>query len=137
MSWEESRTFYERGRAAMADGDLEMAVTLLRRSHLVAPHFKTLELIGECLLGLERPVEAIEPLAAATALNPQVRAPSLLAEAFLAAGDQEGALQFARRVLSIDPQNRRALRVIGVLGGGSGRGREGGPGSGEEGSEGE
>ncbi|NIP58786.1 MAG: hypothetical protein GWM92_10740 [Gemmatimonadetes bacterium] len=61
MTREESRALYDQGREATAAADLEEAVTLLRRSHLVVPHHETLELIGECLPGLARPVEAIAP----------------------------------------------------------------------------
>jgi tetratricopeptide (TPR) repeat protein len=62
---------YHSGREAMEAGTLEDAIRLFRQSVAEWPHFKTLELLGECLLRLERPREAIIPLAAATALNQQ------------------------------------------------------------------
>jgi hypothetical protein len=51
-------------------------------------------------------------LAAATTLNAQVRAPSLLAEAFLALGDELAAHRIARLALDRDPNNKRARNVF-------------------------
>jgi tetratricopeptide (TPR) repeat protein len=96
----------------MKAGALPNAVELFESSIAAAPHFKAFELLGECLLKLGRPLEAVGPLAAATALNDQVRAPSLLAEAFLEVGDAEAARRFAERVVFSDPGNRRAKRVL-------------------------
>lgn len=59
----------------MEAGDLERAAALLGESVAIWPHFKTLELLGECLLRLDRPREAIGPLAAASALHRQDHAP--------------------------------------------------------------
>lgn len=96
----------------MAAGLLDAAVIAFRCSAALAPHFKTLELLGECLLVLGKPLEAIVPLAAATTLNRQPRAPSLLAKALLAAGDPEGAREIARMTLERAPTNRIALEVV-------------------------
>ena len=103
---------YEAGRAHMAAGELEAAHNALRLSAEANPHFKTLELLGECLLKLGRPKEAIVPLAAASALNAGIRAPSLLAQAFLALGEHGRAAHFASRVLTLAPGNRPALEVL-------------------------
>jgi hypothetical protein len=87
-------------------------VTLLRESAEAAPHFKTLEVLGELLLELGRPSEAIIPLAAATTLNGQVRAPSLLAKALLAEGSRVDARRAAHIAAARDPNNRLARAVL-------------------------
>jgi len=69
-----SHALYDEGRALIEVGDLQQAVERLKQSVELGPHFKTLELLGECLLKLRRPLEAIVPLAAASTLNNQVRA---------------------------------------------------------------
>ena len=60
---------------------------------------------------LERFNEAIPWLAAARTLNPGVRAPSLLAEAWLALGRPTEALAAADIALTRDSKNKTALRV--------------------------
>ena len=70
------------------------------------------ELLGECFLLLGRPQQAIVPLAAATTLNPQVRAPSLLAQAFLECGQYQRAVEMATAVLAKAPTNRIALDIL-------------------------
>jgi catechol 2,3-dioxygenase-like lactoylglutathione lyase family enzyme len=102
---------YLAGRSAMDAGDLEAAAAHLRRSCDASPHFKALELLGECLLGLDRVAEAVVPLASATTLNRGVRAPSLLAEAFLRLGDTGAAADAVEIALARDPNNRAAGRV--------------------------
>jgi len=66
---------------------------------------------GRCLLALGRPIQAVVPLAAASALNDQVRAPSLLSQSFLAIGDYERAGKWAATVLARSPGNRVARAV--------------------------
>jgi tetratricopeptide (TPR) repeat protein len=102
---------YHEGRQAMDAGALEDATSLLRRSIAEWPHFKTLELLGECLLRLNQPREAIVPLAAATALNRQARAPTLLARAFLQLGTYGDALDQAEEALRRDPGNKQAVEI--------------------------
>lgn len=102
---------YEEGRRLMAAGSLEAAAGVLRESAALDPHFKTLELLGECLLALDRPAEAIVPLAAATALNAQVRAPALLAQALFRHGDLTRAWRIAQLALQRDPANRMAREI--------------------------
>lgn len=57
-----SHALYDEGRALIEVGDLEQAVERLKQSVEVGPHFKTLELLGECLLS-SRPLRsaAAEP----------------------------------------------------------------------------
>jgi len=95
----------------MEAGALEDAVARFRESVAEWPHFKTLELLGECLLRLERPREAIVPLAAATALNRQGRAPALLAQAFLVMGTYRDAFDQAEEALRRAPTSKLALEI--------------------------
>jgi tetratricopeptide (TPR) repeat protein len=96
----------------MASGELEDAVIAFRESVALYPHFKCLELWGECLLKLDRPLEAIVPLAAAARLNRQVRAAALLALAFLRVGEAERAAEIAEEVCAQAPGNRVARQVL-------------------------
>lgn len=102
---------YHLGRVAMESGALEEAVALFRESILEWPHVKTLELEGECLLRLGQPLDAVVPLAAATALHPAARPPALLAQAFLALGHYGEAVQFAEEALRRAPGDPVALEV--------------------------
>lgn len=92
----------------MDAGDLPRALQLLEKSLALQIHHKTLELIGElrCRMGEHR--EAIIPLAAATGLNRGIRAPLLLAEAFLALGEWADAESAATESLRRDPGCHRA-----------------------------
>ncbi len=111
----EGYALYQQGRYLMKDRRYEEAVSLFRRSAELAPHFKTFELLGECLLTLGRLTEAIGPLAAATTLNPGVRAPSLLAEAFLKDNQFANAEEFAALALQRDSSNRKARIILKTL----------------------
>jgi hypothetical protein len=54
----------------------------------------------------------VVPLAAATALNRQVRAPALLAQAFFRLGYRAEAREFAKLALGREPNNRMAKSVL-------------------------
>lgn len=99
-------------RERMDAGDHSAAIQLFESSAASLPHFKTLELLGECRahVGLLR--EAIIPLAAATALNDQSRAPSLLADVFFRLGEIDDAVRMARLAISRGPGNRLALETL-------------------------
>ncbi len=92
-------------------GQLETAVGLFQQSIDASPHFKSLELLGECLTKLGRPQEAIVPLAAAATLNNGARAPALLAEVFWELGQKTDAAQLAEIALARDPNNKKARLV--------------------------
>ena len=79
--FDEALSYYEEGRALMKSGDVSGAIAKFEQSIVCVPHFKTLELLGEAFLKIGKPDRAVVPLAAATTLNRQVRAPSMLAEA--------------------------------------------------------
>ena len=103
---------YEAGRAALRDGHIDLAIRQFEISIAEYPHFKTLELLGEAWLTKGDPRRAIVPLAAATTLSRQVRAPALLAEAFLALGEAVEAHQVAHLAIERDPHNKKASRVL-------------------------
>jgi tetratricopeptide (TPR) repeat protein len=109
------RELYETGRAHMDAGRLREAVEAFRLSADASPHFKTLELLGECYLRLGEHDRAIVPLAAATTLNLQSRAPSILAEVFERLGNLDRAEEMARVALSRDGANKRAQGVLARL----------------------
>jgi tetratricopeptide (TPR) repeat protein len=102
---------YQEGRIQMESGAFEQAIETFQKSAHLFPHFKTLELLGECLLQTGRATEAVVPLAASAYLNRQVRAGSLLAQAFLKLDDYKAAAEVASRVLATEPKNRIALEV--------------------------
>ncbi len=102
---------YYQAREAMDAGQLEAAVGLFQQSIDAHPHFKSLELLGQCLIALGRPQEAIVPLAAAATLNNGVRAPALLAELFWELGEKTDAGQLAEIALARDPNNKKARAV--------------------------
>lgn len=106
-----AQRLFQQGRVCMVSGEFQAAVQVFTDSIGVYPHFKALELLGECLLAIGEPIQAVVPLAAATALNDQVRAPSLLSQALLAIGDYERAARVATAVLARSPGNRVAQAV--------------------------
>jgi tetratricopeptide (TPR) repeat protein len=110
-----SGELYRAARELMDAGQFEEAIGLFEKSAKIYPHFKTLELLGECLFRAGQLKESIVPLTAAVGLNKGVRAASLLAEAFLALGDKDNANQIADIALSRDPTNRKALEVKDAL----------------------
>jgi tetratricopeptide (TPR) repeat protein len=111
VEWGDDTILYEKGRSAMGEGRIEDALTYFQQSIQKYPHFKTLELAGECLMRLGRWHDAIVALAAASTLNRGVRAPALLAEAFLQIGEYGDAESAADLALSRDSKNRKAKAV--------------------------
>ena len=107
----QSFDLYRQARELMEKNQLEDAVRLFQQSIVLSPHFKSLELLGECFIRLNRLPEAVVPLAAATTLNQGPRAPSLLADVFLKLEDSDRANEVAEIALSRDPNNRIALNA--------------------------
>ena len=95
----------------MNAGATEEAIGFFLASISDVPNHKAYELLGECYMKLGRLPLAILHLAAATTLNRGVRAPSLLAEAWLAFGDISRALEIAEVALARDPKNKKALAL--------------------------
>jgi tetratricopeptide (TPR) repeat protein len=112
MNDDRSTALYDSGRSLLERGQLDEAIHDLEQSAALLPHFKTLELLGEAWLKKGIPLRAVVPLAAATSLNNQVRAPSLLAEAFLALGEELDAHRIAKVALGRDANNHRAQAVF-------------------------
>lgn len=110
-----SHKFYTQAREAMDAGHLDVAVKLFHQDADVSQHFKSLELLGECLIALGRLQEAIVPLAAATTLNNGVRAPALLAEVFWKLHQRLNAENMAVIALARDPNNKKARIVKEML----------------------
>src|SRR5262245_19167002 len=109
---DDAREAYYAGRALLAAGDVDGAIAQLEASVAGVPHFKALELLGEAWLRKGERARAIIPLAAATTLNRQVRAPSLLAEALAGVGEEIQAHEIARLALERDPNNTKAKDVL-------------------------
>lgn len=108
----EAYRLYEAGRSAQQQGNYPEALELLQRSCSLEPHFKTLLEIGVCYMELGRREEAIEPLAAATALNKGVKAPGLLARTLAELERIPEALGMCLETLERDPRNRIARSVV-------------------------
>ena len=102
---------YQVARKLMDEGKFEEAIMTFKQNVEIEPHFKDLELMGECLILLGRLTEAIVPLAAATTLNKGVRAPRLLAELYLQMGNMHEAKAIAEIVLGRAPNNRKSLEI--------------------------
>lgn len=97
----------------MEQRDYETATVLLRCSNQLSPHFKTLELLGECLLELGNAnFEAIVVLAAAAGLgNRPFRSYFLLARALNACGRTKEAIEKLDLALALQPDTRTAREL--------------------------
>jgi tetratricopeptide (TPR) repeat protein len=102
---------FDEARRLMEGGAFGEAADLLHQAAIESAHFKTYELLGECYMRMGRLTEAVPYLAAATTLNRGLRAPSLLAQTWLALGQRDEALTAADIALLRDPRNKVALRV--------------------------
>lgn len=105
---DESRRLYEQGWTEMQRGDRASAIRLFEESLRERPHYKTLLLLGECLITERRLKDAVVPLAAASTLNRQGVAPTLLAEVFLELGQTLLAEDMLTLALERQPDFRRA-----------------------------
>ena len=109
---EDSYQLYLKARNHFDLGEIEEAIKYFIKSNEVNPHFKTLELLGEAYIKLGKYNLAITPLAAATALNNNVKAPSKLAEAFYHLSMHDEAQHFANIALERDPNNKLSRTII-------------------------
>ncbi len=108
---ESSSDLYRKARESM-NNQFEKAVALFEKSIILDPHFKTLELLGECYIRLDLLKKAIVPLAASVSLNSGVRAASLLADVFLKLQNYNAAKNMAEVALNRDSKNRIAQNVL-------------------------
>lgn len=106
-----SHELYLEARRLMDENNLDEAIKLFQQSISDYPHFKSLELLGECFIRAERLLEAVVPLAAATTLNKGVKAPSLLSDVFLKLKEYQRASETAEIALSREPNNKTAQEV--------------------------
>jgi len=97
----------------MEAGDTEAALQRFRQSIRIFPHFKTLELLGECLLLKNQHSEAIVYLAAAAGLGlKQSRSRFLLAKAHLAIGETGDAVNQLKEALRLNPNYKSASKLL-------------------------
>jgi tetratricopeptide (TPR) repeat protein len=108
----ESRILFEIARDEMDARRYEDAIRFFQHSNSLEPNYKTCLLLGDCLLRLGRHQDSIIPLAAATALNRQGIAPTLLAEAYLALNDSGRAKVYVELALERQPHYKRAQKLL-------------------------
>ena len=109
----ENYMLYQEGRAAMESRDYDLAIKKFEKSAELAPHFKTLESLGECFLEQKNYSRAIICFAAAAGLgNNQFRAYYLLAKALLAFGDQNKAVDKLNEALKMNPNYKAAQNLV-------------------------
>jgi len=109
---DEALELYDSARTHMEAGEFAAALARLQGSAVIHPHAKTLELIGDCLMKLGRPAEAIIPLAASKGLSRHTPATMRLAEAFLAIGDVVSAKSHAEEAVAIMPHHGPARAIL-------------------------
>ena len=110
---EAARTLYQQARAAMAAGDRSAAISQFTESAQLQPHFKTYELLGECLLAEGQVTQAILYLSAAVGLGRKTfRAHYLLATALLELGAPEDAREQLIIALELQPNYSSAERLL-------------------------
>ena len=109
---ESSTDLYRKARELMERNRFEEAVLLFEKSIILDPHFKTLELLGECYIALNLLDKSIIPLAAAVTLNRGVRSAALLANVLLKLKKYNAAIDVAEIALNRDSKNRMALSVL-------------------------
>jgi tetratricopeptide (TPR) repeat protein len=112
-----SSDLYQRGREAMQRSEFEQAAALFRCSVELSPHFKTLELLGECLLESGNvSSEVILYLAAAAGLgNKSFKSYFLLARALEARGKLTEAIEKLDVAIEIHPQFKAAVEYRDLL----------------------
>jgi tetratricopeptide (TPR) repeat protein len=106
--FDESRKLYDEAWDQMQKENYLEAIQLFEKSLALKPNYKTLLHLGNCLLSVNRAMEAIVPLAAATTLNRQGIAPTALAEALMGVGDPAKAQEMIDLALQRQPGYIRA-----------------------------
>lgn len=112
----DSYALYIAGRTAMDSGDLQIAVERFKESVRGMPHFKTLELLGDCLMRLGEPGEAIVFLAAAAGLARKQSKPRyLLAKCLVDLRRMNDAIEFLEQALELNPNYKAARELLLLL----------------------
>ncbi len=107
---------YQSGRAEMRAGNYIRAIESFENSVRTGPHFKTLELLGECYLKTGRPLMAVVPLAAAIGLGRNAfRAMYLLAKAYSDLGRRRDALKFLDMAIEVHSDFKSAQELRDLL----------------------
>lgn len=107
---------YRQGRQAMSANNLQAATRLLEKSAQLTPHFKTFELLGECLLKSGQAQEAAVSLRKAVEIgNKPYRALYLLGRALHDSGDREDAIARLVRALELKPDYKAARLLLDTL----------------------
>lgn len=108
-----STDLYHAGAEEFDREDYAAAAELFAASLQRWPHVKTMERLAVCHLKLGRPLDAVIYLAAAAGLgNRQSRARYLLAEALLALGETETAIDKLKEALEMNPDYRAARELL-------------------------
>lgn len=109
----ESSFLYEEGRQFFDNKNFELASEKFKESCNLFPHFKTLELLGECFLKQEKYNQAIIYLAAAVGLgNKSYRSYYLLAKALLEVGEVNKAIEKLKEALILNPNYKEAEKLL-------------------------
>lgn len=106
---------YNEGRELIERGQRVAGIDKLRQAALLAPHFKTYEILGEALLAEGQPQEACVYLAAAAGIGRrQFRSRYLLAQALLALGNDHAldAATHLTEALALNPTYRSAKELL-------------------------
>lgn len=104
---------YQEARGDLDCGATDPGMEKLRQSARFHPHFKTYELLGECLLEKGEEVEAVLYLSAAAGLEPrQQRSRYLLARALMRLGQPLEAAAQLQQVVAHDPGYRGVTELL-------------------------
>jgi tetratricopeptide (TPR) repeat protein len=96
--------------------DLDSAISLLEESATTDPHFKTLELLGECFLRRKQHRKAVIPLAASVGLGAKpYRALYLLAQALDGLGSRRDAIEKLSEAIEMKPDYKSARDLLETL----------------------
>lgn len=116
IDYDKSHKFYNEGREAMRKNDYLKAIELFERSSKLAPHFKTFELLGECLLSINKPLEAIIALATSAGLGSKpFRATYLLGKALSQTGQESDAIDQLQKAIKLKPDYKAAKELLNKL----------------------
>lgn len=109
---EAANQLYDEARRFLEAGSRDAAMKLFRDSLEAFPHFKSAELLSECLLESGNPAEAAVYAAAAIGLGRrQTRARFLLARALIQLGEVDDAREKLVEALDLNPHYKAAREL--------------------------
>lgn len=113
IDYDASFELYNKGKNEMKSGCNSEAIECLEESIAIYPHFKTLELLGENLLTVGKPLEAIIYLAASVTLGQnQFRGLYLLSKSLQQIGKTDEAVRFLQEALKLNPHYKLAQQFL-------------------------